>query len=57
MESNAARIDRASISDLLAHAQPFDPDPPAVDGMCGRCGYRGPVYPGRYGGNSLNPWR
>jgi hypothetical protein len=26
------------------------PDPPSVDGRCGRCGWRGKVYPGRYGG-------
>ena len=53
MESNATRIDPASITDLLAHAQPFEPDPPAVDGTCGRCGYRGPVYSGRYGGKTV----
>jgi hypothetical protein len=25
--------------------------PPAVDGRCDRCGWRGKVYPGRYGGH------
>jgi hypothetical protein len=24
--------------------------PPPVEGRCGRCGWRGKVYPGRYGG-------
>jgi len=26
------------------------PDPPSSEGSCNRCGYRGQVYPGRYGG-------
>jgi hypothetical protein len=26
------------------------PNPPYVDGRCNRCGWRGKVYPGRYGG-------
>jgi hypothetical protein len=39
----------AYVPDLLARAQPFEQDPPSVDGTCGRCGYRGCVYPGRYG--------
>jgi hypothetical protein len=34
---------------LLAQARPF-PDPPSSQGSCSRCGYRGTVYPGRYGG-------
>lgn len=25
-------------------------DPPSVEGRCDRCGWRGKVYPGRYGG-------
>jgi hypothetical protein len=38
-------------AELLAAAQPFEPpDPPSVQGMCNRCGYRGTVYAGRYGG-------
>jgi hypothetical protein len=43
MESNAVRIDPALTSDILAQARPFEPDPPAVDGTYGRCGYRGPL--------------
>jgi hypothetical protein len=27
------------------------PDPPSVDGRCGCCGWRGKVYPDRYGGH------
>jgi hypothetical protein len=50
MESNAAHIPPAQTARLLAHALPFEPDPPPVDGTCGRCGFRGAVYPGRYGG-------
>ena len=50
MEDNAARIPPASAADLLARAQTFEPDPPAMDGTCGRCGFRGAVYTGRYGG-------
>jgi hypothetical protein len=50
MKSNAARLDPAASPDLLARARPFEPDPPAIDGTCGRCGYAGLVYPGRYGG-------
>ncbi len=26
------------------------PDPPSIDGQCDRCGWRGKVYTGRYGG-------
>lgn len=26
------------------------PDPPSIEGKCDRCGWRGKVYPGRYGG-------
>ena len=26
------------------------PNPPVVEGRCDRCGWRGKVYPGRYGG-------
>jgi hypothetical protein len=50
MDSNDTHIAPASGSDLLGRARPFEPDPPCVDGTCGRCGYRGPVYHGRYGG-------
>jgi hypothetical protein len=50
MESNAARVADAVAPCLLAQARPFEPDPPSTDGTCGRCGYRGAVYPGRYGG-------
>ena len=51
MESNAAHVPPSAVSDLVARARPFEPDPPAVEGTCGRCGYRGPVYAGRYGGH------
>jgi hypothetical protein len=52
MESNVSRIVPPALApDLLARAQAFEPgDPPVVDGSCGRCGYLGAVYPGRYGG-------
>jgi hypothetical protein len=50
METNAAHIPPASQPDLLAHARPFEPDPPATDGTWGRCGFHGAVYSGRYGG-------
>jgi hypothetical protein len=50
MESNAMRVPDAIEPGLLAQARPFEPDPPSIDGACGRCGYRGAVYPGRYGG-------
>jgi hypothetical protein len=50
MEYNASHVSSTLASDLLARAKPFEPDPPAVEGTCGRCGYRGAVYPGRYGG-------
>jgi hypothetical protein len=50
METNAAHIPPAFEPFLLARARPFEPDPPAVDGTCGRCGFHGAVYPGRYGG-------
>jgi hypothetical protein len=36
---------------LVARARPFESDPPAVQGTCGCCTYRGPVYAGRYGGH------
>ncbi len=26
------------------------PDPPSIDGRCERCGFRGQVYRGRFGG-------
>ena len=56
MDSNVARtVMPAEEPELLAQAQPFEPyrlpDPPSVDGMCGRCEYSGTVYPGRYGGH------
>ncbi len=36
---------------LLDQFKPFEPpDPPSIEGSCGRCGFRGVVYPGRYGG-------
>jgi hypothetical protein len=51
VESNVSRtVPPALVSDLLARARPFEPDPPSVDGTCGRCGYLGVVYPGRDGG-------
>jgi hypothetical protein len=50
MDSNVSRVPPAVVSDLLARAKPFEADPPAVEGLCGRCGVRGAVYPGRYGG-------
>jgi hypothetical protein len=43
MDTNASHIPPASESVLLARARPFEPDPPAVDGMCGRCGFQGAV--------------
>jgi hypothetical protein len=36
MDSNVVRIDPASTSDLLAAARPFELEPPAVEGSCGR---------------------
>ena len=50
MESNVIRLAAADASSLLAQARPFEPDPPSSQGTCDRCGYRGAVYPGRYGG-------
>jgi hypothetical protein len=50
MEPNASHIPPASKSALLARARPFEPDLPAVDGTCGRCGFRGAAYAVRYGG-------
>ena len=50
MEKNAVYISSVLEPGLLARARPFEPDPPAVDGTCGRCGFRGAVYAGRYGG-------
>jgi hypothetical protein len=50
MESNVIRLPAADASSLLAQARPFEPDPPSRQGTCDRCGYRGAVYPGRYGG-------
>ena len=50
MESNVIRLPAADVFNLLAQAQPFEPDPPSCQGTCDRCGYRGAVYPGRYGG-------
>jgi hypothetical protein len=44
METNAIHSPPASEPALLARARPFEPDPPAVDGTCGRCGFRGAVY-------------
>jgi hypothetical protein len=38
MESNVSCVPPALASDLLARAQPFGPDPPSVDGTCGRPG-------------------
>lgn len=60
-DSNVSRrIPPAEEAGLLAQARPFEvderfetyrpPDPPSVEGSCNRCGYRGVVYPGRYGG-------
>jgi hypothetical protein len=53
MDSNVSRkVSAADEQDLLAKAQPFEPpDPPSSQGTCNRCGYRGTVYPGRYGGH------
>jgi hypothetical protein len=51
MESNVSHtLPPGPVADLLARARPYEPDPPAAHGACGRCGYRGVVYPGRYGG-------
>jgi len=50
MESNVIRLPAADASNLLAQARPFEPDPPSSQGTCDRCGYRGAVYAGRYGG-------
>jgi hypothetical protein len=50
METNATHIAPASGPALLARARPFEPDPSPVDGTCGRCGFCGAVYGGRYGG-------
>ena len=33
MDTNAIHIPPASEPDLLARARPFEPDPPAIDGM------------------------
>jgi hypothetical protein len=49
MENNVSLVPRAAVPDLLARARPFEADPPAIEGTCGRCGVRGAVYPGRYG--------
>ena len=49
-ESNVIRLPAADASNLLAQARPFEPDPPSSQGTCDRCGYRGAVYAGRYGG-------
>lgn len=58
MESNVSHRVEAD-DELLERARPFEPDdntpyqppdPPSIDGTCNRCGYRGKVYPGRYGG-------
>lgn len=50
METNAIHVPPASEPALLARARPFEPDPPALDRACGRCGFQGAVYAGRYGG-------
>ena len=50
MESNVIRLPTTDASNLLAQARPFEPDPPSSQGTCDRCGYRGAVYAGRYGG-------
>ena len=55
MESNVIRLPAADACSLLAQARPFEPDPPSSQGTCNRCGYRGAVYPGRYGGQPLSP--
>jgi hypothetical protein len=44
METNASRVPLTLASYLLARAQPFESDPPAVDGTCGRCAHRGAMY-------------
>jgi hypothetical protein len=47
METNASHISPNCERALLAHARPFEPDPPAVDGTCGRCGFGGADCTGR----------
>ena len=38
-------------ADSCAHDEQLrHPNPPSMDGRCDRCGWRGKVYPGRYGG-------
>jgi hypothetical protein len=51
MDDNVSRVLRPGEEPgRAAQAQPFEPpDPPSSDGTCNRCGYRGRVYPGRYG--------
>ncbi len=50
MEGHVIRLPAADASYLLAQARPFEPDPPSSQGTCDRCGYRGAVYAGRFGG-------
>ena len=50
MEKNAVYISSVLEPGFLARARQFEPDLPSVDGTCGRCGFRGAVYAGRYGG-------
>ena len=52
MESTVSHtVPPCDVRDLLAQAQLFEPpSPPASHGHCGRCGYTGAVYRGRYAG-------
>jgi hypothetical protein len=48
----AGRVPGQDETDPLERAEPYEPpEPPSIDGACDRCGYRGKVYPGRYGGH------
>ena len=52
-ESNVSRTGPPDDErELLDTFRPFEPsDPPATERSCARCGWRGVVYRGRYGGH------
>jgi hypothetical protein len=50
--ADAADPPAVTIEDSADQDEPFEPpaDRPSIEGACNRCGYRGKVYAGRYGG-------
>ncbi len=48
----AEEVCGCTVGVMSDHDQPYrPPDPPSIEGVCFRCGFRGTVYPGRHGGH------